>query len=335
MELRVRNVNQAFSEIFWKLRNYRHEVEPSRNGPVVAFPEPVMTTYELPTERVLFHAGRDANPVFHLMESIWMLAGRRDTAFPDLFNSRLKQYSDDGKKFNAAYGYRWRHQFDFDQLPELIKLLRRDRATRQAVLQIWDADDLIRRTKDKACNMSIVFDCRGERLNMTVFNRSNDIWYGAYGANAVHFSFLQEFIASSVNLRVGTYRQVSNNLHLYTELYDAKHLLDVPPAHEQYDRYARGEVRPAPLMLDNDYRGFLKDCEKFCDSPFNQFAKYKHPWFKNVALPMAMISKVRRAGEGTGVDWAGQVLASDWRIAAHEWIQRRESARAAAEKPQV
>ena len=330
MELRVRNVNSAFGEIFWKIRAYRNDVEQTRNGPAIAFPEPVMTTYDFPNERVLFHAGRDANPVFHLMESIWMLAGRRDVAFPDLFNSRLKQYSDNGKTFNAAYGYRWRNHFDYDQLVEIIKLLRRDKQTRQAVMQIWEPEDLTKKTKDKACNTQVLFDCRGERLNMTVFNRSNDIWYGAYGANAVHFSFMQEFVASSVGLRVGVYRQVSNNLHLYTELYDTNRLLDMPPEYETFDKYIQGLVRPMPIMLDNDYRGFLNDCEKFCDSPFNQFAKYTHPWFRSVALPIAMISKQRRTGESTGLEWAEQVKASDWRIAATEWIERRESAKAQA-----
>lgn len=327
MELKVRNVNQAFATAFWRIREYRNEIEQTRNGPVIAFPEPVMTTYTDPAERVLFHAGRDANPIFHLMESIWIIAGRRDVAFLDNFNSKLKQYSDSGKTYNAAYGYRLREHFQNDQLLDVIKLLRRDPATRQAVLQIWCPDDLVKKTKDKACNTQVLFDCRGGRLNMTVFNRSNDLWWGAYGANAVHFSFLQEFVASSVNLRVGEYRQVSNNLHLYTELYDAKKYLDVPPDYYDFDQYALGQVRPHPIMLNDDYRGFMADCEKFCNNPFNQFAKYSHPWFTQVALPMAMVSKARRTGENDGMNWAGQVRASDWRRAVGEWIQRREAAK--------
>lgn len=327
MELRVRNVNHAFGEVFWRLRAHRLDVEQTRNGPVIAFPEPVMTVYQYPAERVLFHTGRDANPIFHLIESIWMLAGRNDVAFLDQFNSRLKQYSDNGKTYNAAYGYRWRRHFDYDQLSEVIKLLRRDKSTRQAVMQIWDVDDLMKKTKDKACNTQVLFDCRGDRLNMTVFNRSNDIWYGAYGANAVHFSFMQEFVASAVSLRMGEYRQVSNNLHLYTELYDAKRYLDTPPDYEVYDAYMRGAVRPVPIMLSTDYKGFLEDCEKFCAQPFNQYARYNNPWFLNVATPMAIISRERRAGTSTGLEWAEKIQASDWRIAAIEWIQRREAAK--------
>jgi hypothetical protein len=141
MEIQVRNVNHAFSEIFWKMKTMGLKPEQTRNGLAYVIAEPVITTYRYPQERVLFHTGRDANPIFHLMESIWMLAGRRDVQFLQHFNSTIGQFSDDGKVFNAAYGYRWRRHFGFDQLEEVIKALRRDPETRQAVIQMWDQDD--------------------------------------------------------------------------------------------------------------------------------------------------------------------------------------------------
>jgi len=52
---------------------------------------------------------------------------------------------------------------------------------------------------------------------MVVFNRSNDMVWGCYGANAVHFSFLHEFIGRSTGLPLGTYTQVSVNLHAYID----------------------------------------------------------------------------------------------------------------------
>ncbi|MGI9141970.1 MAG: hypothetical protein ACR2IJ_02160 [Fluviibacter sp.] len=67
MEITVRNVNQAFSELFWRLKALNLRPEPTRNGPALVFPEPVITTYTCPLERVLFHPGRDCNPVFHLL----------------------------------------------------------------------------------------------------------------------------------------------------------------------------------------------------------------------------------------------------------------------------
>jgi hypothetical protein len=327
MELLVRNVNQAFAEIFWRMKILNIKPEQTRNGPAVVYPEPVTTTYTCPWERVLFHQGRDANPIFHLMESVWMLAGRNDVSFLTHFNRRMGDFSDDGVTFNAAYGYRWRRHFGRDQLDEVIKLLRRDPRTRQAVVQIWDSADLLKDTKDKACNTQVVFDTRGERLNMTVFNRSNDIWWGAYGANAVHFSVLQEFIASALSLRVGAYRQVSHNLHLYTELYDAAKYLESPPEARLYDHYSQGSIRPQPLMMNEDYERFLRECETFCADPFNETVRYANPFFEHVARPMAMVSRVRRTGAGDGRYYAQRIRAEDWRRATFDWIYRRDKAR--------
>ena len=53
----------------------------SRNGAVLVAPWPVITIIHDPEHRVLFNPRRDANPFFHLFESIWMLAGRNDVDF--------------------------------------------------------------------------------------------------------------------------------------------------------------------------------------------------------------------------------------------------------------
>ena len=50
----------------------------TRNGLVKEFISPVAITYNKPLERVLFYPERDANPVFHFMESLWMLNGNND-----------------------------------------------------------------------------------------------------------------------------------------------------------------------------------------------------------------------------------------------------------------
>ena len=173
MELNVRNVNHAFSEIFWLMKSLSLTPEKTRNGVALVLPEPVLTTYRYPCERVLFNKTRDANPIFHLMESIWMLAGRNDVAFLQQFNKRMVEFSDDGKTFNAAYGHRWRKHFKYDQIEEVIKMLQKEPNSRQAVIQMWDVDDVNKKTKDKPCNTQIVFDLRNTKLNMTVFNRSN------------------------------------------------------------------------------------------------------------------------------------------------------------------
>lgn len=329
MEFRTRNVNTAISEALWKLK-VCGERGSSRNGEVLAFPEPVMTTYERPQERVLFWGARDANPIFHLMESIWMLAGRDDLAFVAYFNSRMANFSDDGETLNGAYGFRWRKGFGVDQLRVLVEHLKKFPDTRRAVLTMWaPGSDLsqIETSKDVCCNTQCYFEIRGGRLNMTVLNRSNDLVWGCYGANAVHFSMLQEFIANALNIPLGVYRQFSNNLHLYTELYDFKKHLDCPPDPCDYDAYAMG-ASPRRLLDEGvSWESFLQDCETFCNAPFKFPAHNAHSFFRMVAHPMAMVTKVRKEKSGNGRCWASSIGAEDWRIATEQWIDRRENAR--------
>lgn len=328
MEIAARNVNSAICDALWYLK-VSGTKEESRNGPVIVAPEPVLTTYAHPNERVLFWGERDQNCIFTLMESIWMLAGRDDVAFIEYFNSRMRNFSDNGSTLNGAYGHRWRKRFGVDQVVALIRHLKKEPTSRRAVLTMWGpTQDLacMETSRDCCCNTQAYFEIRNGVLNMTVMCRSNDLIWGAYGANAVHFSFLLEFMASALGVPVGVYRQFSNNLHLYTELYDFKKYLDLPPAPTVFDYYAQG-VKPIPIMDNGDWGGFLRDCERFCCDPFTEPEGYRHSFFENVAWPMAMVTKERKEKKGDGYNIAQEIAAEDWRIATLEWIQRRENAK--------
>lgn len=215
--VRARNINQAYVHGLTLLKTVGHP-HISRNGNVLMANEPVTTHYAYPRERVLFDPERDANPFFHLLEGLWMLAGRNDVAPLAAVVPRMREYSDDGEILHGAYGHRWT---EFAQLTNVISELRSNPSTRRAYIALWDpqADDFgDHQAKDLPCNVGIAFstDVTLKKLNMTVFNRSNDILMGAYGANVVHFSMLLEYVASRAGLEVGWYEQVSNNFHAYT-----------------------------------------------------------------------------------------------------------------------
>jgi thymidylate synthase len=303
--------------------------EQSRNGDVLVAPYPVVSVYERPTERVLFSPERDCNPFFHLMEGIWMMAGRADAAF---LNTFVKDFGDryaepDGNLW-GGYGRRWRRWFKWhdvapvDQLQTIAEMLRRDPSNRRCVIQMWDArydlDDAAKR--DLPCNTQLYPRVRQEFdesvLDLTILCRSNDIVWGAYGANAVHFSMLQEWLAAVVGVGIGKMYQFSNNWHGYTEV------LDKFPATECHDLYASGDVRPAPMVTKPDE--FLSDCEIFCQDPCAVVDDYDNSWFNRVAVPMAQVHSVFKTGDR---EWASRltenVEAPDWQRAAREWIGRR------------
>src|ERR1035441_9362085 len=121
--IEARNVNDALVQGLEYLIAYGVP-EGSRNGPVLVAPGPVTTVYRKPLERVLYSATRDANPFFHAMEAIWMLAGRNDLKWPMQFNKNFGAYSDDGVTLRGAYGYRWHSWFGYDQLNIIIDELK-------------------------------------------------------------------------------------------------------------------------------------------------------------------------------------------------------------------
>src|ERR1035437_1373505 len=91
--IKVRNVEEALGEGFQWLKVAGLN-ETSRNGPVRVAPGPVLTEYSHPQERVVFNPVRDANPVFHLLESLWMLAGSDSVGFLLPYNARMAEYAD-------------------------------------------------------------------------------------------------------------------------------------------------------------------------------------------------------------------------------------------------
>lgn len=296
MEFVFRNVNEAFRGLVDGVASGRIPTrrETSRAGDVLRIPEPVLVAYERPWERVLFNPARDCNPFFHLLESFWMLRGARDVKTVAWANSRMREFSDDGNVFHGAYGYRWRNHFGFDQLADIIDELRADPGSRRVVLQIWDCRcDLGRRivSRDKPCNTQAYFAIDNGHLVMTVCNRSNDMIWGMLGANVVHFSFLQEYIAQQVGVPMGRYYQFTNNLHVYTERWK-------PEVWEPFHRdYYVSTIETVPI-----------------GETFN----------RDVVFPMLMaFGWHKRRDYDRALNRIERVEADDWRLAGTTWLCKR------------
>lgn len=328
---------------------------PSRVGDCLMIPEPCTITYRNPLNRVLFNPARDANPFFHLYESLWMLAGRNDIAPLEFYSSTYKSFVDDGDgTANGAYGYRWRHAFNKppgsrthgefegkDQLNIIIDHLKKVPTSRRAVLQMWNVeDDLLKigpenQSKDVCCNLSALFSLREDWrtargvldyavncLDMTVFNRSNDLILGALGANVVHFSFLQEYIANCLGVEVGVYNQISNNMHVYTErFYPDKWLED------DSNYYDLGGFPRTPLVKDK--ATFDVEVDRFVDD-FSQGNHvmpnpYSEPFLEYVAKPMMLAFAYHKWRQYNPALARAQTIGQkDWRAVCYHWLVGRE-----------
>lgn len=322
----ARNVHEALLKGLHTLRTQGAERQ-SRNGPVLVMDGPVTTMYRHPRERVLQYPGRGENPFFHFYESLWMLGGRNDVASLTTMVPRMKEFSDNGKTFHGAYGHRWRKRLGMDQLAIIAKALRTNKDDRRCVLQMWDvANDLGQVGKDFPCNTQIYFSVSAHgTLDMTVCNRSNDIIWGAYGANAVHMSMLQEFMAAWVGVPVGIYWQMSNNYHAYREVFD-KTWENVMEAPASGDCYSSGLISPFPLV-NSDIESWQRDNEMFLDGVDVQF---NDVFFRRVAVPIQRAHRHMKnvdLGEGrfeVARDIIQQCSASDWRMACERFITRSE-----------
>jgi len=334
----ARNVHEALPEACLDFAN-ASVIRNSRNGKVRQMPGVFATEYRRPMERVVFQRQRDANPFFHFFESLWMLAGRHDVEFPNQFCSDgMSRFSDNGKTLNGAYGWRWRTHFGYDQLTEIVENLQRNPECRRQVLTMWDGrDDLLNRTsKDVPCNDMATFQiCPAGNLDMVVFNRSNDLIWGAYGANAVHFSFLQEWMAMMIGVPVGIYTQVSANTHIYEQHWEMMQQLadrapDVISGERPMSPY-RGEiVEPFPIgHLIPSKAAWNTDLENFFRFGRRSHDSFETAFFRDVVCPMWWAHDAfRQKDNPTRIEEAlGEIedcRASDWHLACEEWLLRRK-----------
>lgn len=223
MQIDYQNVDEGIILATGELVSSGYQSE-SRNGPVLRIPEPVILSNEDPCNRVSLLACRDANPFFHLIEALWMLAGDNSLVPLLRYNPGMAQYSDDARTLRGtAYGHKWRTWFGYDQLNMAITRLREDPTDRRIVMTMWDprAEWKDPKSKDLSCNLQVVFSVvkrKGvDELDMMVTNRSNDLIYGCLGSNVFHFSFILEFVALHAGLKPGRLHQVTANLHAYVE----------------------------------------------------------------------------------------------------------------------
>lgn len=321
----VSNVNHLFPLIVNEIQQKGIQRN-SRAGKVLEYPMPVSITYRNPTERVLFNLNRLCNPFFHLLESLWIINGSRDIEFLDIFNSQMKQYSDDGITFYGAYGYRWRHTFGFDQIEKAIHLLRANHDDRRVVLSMWSpTHDLGHNMKDHPCNVGVAFKIRDHKLHMTVFNRSNDALYGLMGANAVHMTLFQEYMAARVGVDIGMYHSISDSCHVYTDIpvwAAVKDSTSFVPEDYYSAEYPELLVKPYPMFKNCNEKSWQHDLELFMIDPMDS-VEYKTPFFREVAQPIALVWEAHKRNRN-GLKYVDSIKATDWHFACKRWLEVKE-----------
>jgi thymidylate synthase len=208
-------------------------------------PYPIICKISNPLSRLVTITERNWNYILPYVESLWLASGRNDMKLIGHYVSKMYDFSDDGKTMRGGYGPRLRffngisedydtgflqkqnkpigkNLIEIDQYEFLNKVFLRDPHTRQGIISIPDpakdcfgSDHNLRRTKDFPCTSSLHFQRNGNKLDLIVHMRSNDLVWGATGVNIFNFTFIQEYFTQILGLEIGAYYHIVDNLHYY------------------------------------------------------------------------------------------------------------------------
>jgi len=209
--------------------------------------------------RLINISGRNPSMYFHIGEFLWYLRGSDKLEIIKYYSKMYPRFSDDQQVLYGAYGKRifasdesgksaWEH---------IIKLLKKDLDTRQAVLSIHEQHDLYSGSKDIPCTCTIQYLLRQERLYCITYMRSNDLYLGL-PYDVFSFTMLQEMLANELGVELGTYKHFVGSLHVYeknyknieqsrkTEISSSKPMDKMPPL--------KGEQKVKLLALEEKLR---------------------------------------------------------------------------------
>jgi thymidylate synthase len=151
-----------------------------------------------------------------LGEIVWYLAKSNNLKFIEYYIPRYAEDSEDRRTIYGGYGPRLFDMHGQDQIANVIQLLKSNPHSRRAVIQLFDAADIAKNRKEIPCTCTLQFFIRRKRLYMLTNMRSNDAFWGL-SHDVFAFTMLQEILAVSIGVELGTYKHAVGSLHLYDE----------------------------------------------------------------------------------------------------------------------
>lgn len=164
-------------------------------------------------ENILVNPIRDLGYRAMVAEWYWYLTGSDSLHFLLPFNKKMANYSDDGVKLYGAYGPRL-----MPQLPYVLRTLRKDPDTRQAVASIWTPNP--GPSKDIPCTCMLQWLIRDGRLHCINTMRSSDLWLGLPN-DFFAFSQITSMLAGHLRIQTGSLTMQLGSSHLYETNFQA------------------------------------------------------------------------------------------------------------------
>ena len=147
----------------------------------------------------------------------WYLSGDRNIEKLGEIYGKIppiwERMADHKGNVNSNYGWQWLRN---DQYEYVIDKLKFENDTRHAAISIYDCKENLDYENDTPCTYAVQFTIINDRLCMSVYMRSNDLWYG-FCNDQYCFSMLQKKVAEDVNKDIGWYYHHAHNMHLYND----------------------------------------------------------------------------------------------------------------------
>jgi len=212
MENKFKNADKAFRYYKNYIKDYGEQFDDTQALFNVGF------YIENPMDNLISCADRNWKWDYAEAEWQWYLSGDNNIKklgelygkIPEIW----KRMADKEGFVNSNYGWQWKRS---NQLDEVIDLLKTNPRTRQAAISIYDRKEGYMYDNDTPCTYAVQFTIVGQKLNMCVTMRSNDLWYG-FCNDQYCFSKLQELVATETGLLIGSYYHFAHNLHLYDNI---------------------------------------------------------------------------------------------------------------------
>lgn len=187
---------------------------------------------------------RPAPKKFMAAEAAWILSGDNRVSTIAPYARNIKKFSDDGQRFFGAYGPRF-----VAQLPHVVRTLKADPESRQAVIQVWR--EAPPDTADCPCTLSWQYVMRDGRLHCLAAMRSSDLisglpsdWFTFSMAAAAVLLSLRQVSTFWRDIALGDLVLTAGSQHLYR--------IDFPLAERVIDAAYRDRAHPAVAPLDLD-----------------------------------------------------------------------------------
>lgn len=160
-------------------------------------------------------------PMSFIPEIMWFLSGNSHTEWLSKHTKIWDLFTNEDGYVSSAYGYRWRHHFDVDQLEVVLDKLKKDKSSRHGVIMMWDPNmDLTVPQKNVPCPYTFTLNIIRGRLHLHLTIRSNDMVLG-FPTDVAGFAFLQHILAQHLEVRPGLLTVSISNCHIYENQVEA------------------------------------------------------------------------------------------------------------------